>query len=125
MKGYPTLEEIRKDYESLYEKIKDIDTLEKLAKVWWTTTEVNGMDDWRMEEIKQSEIDWFRYEQWGCLDYIYVYFENGKITDIKFDVWCDKHEFNFIEFETVEHLTEELYNKYINDTELYMLRNVW
>ena len=125
MKDYPTLEEIRKDYESLYEKIKNIDTLEKLANVWWTTTEVNGMDDWGMEDIEQSEIDWFRYEQWGCLDYIYVYFENGKITDIKFDVWCDKYEFDFIEFETLEHLTEELYNKYINDTELYMSRNVW
>lgn len=108
---YPTMEEIKRDYNELMEIIKDVKTIEQAIeirdtyKIW---VEINGVsiDEYvNRKKGTNEDIEWIRYENYGCLSYIYDWF-NGKPI---FDVWSNGLEYEFITDITIDNLTEELY----------------
>ena len=115
---FPTMEEIKRDYNELMEIIKDVKTIEQakqLEKEKKFIIEINGMSigefltpDNNDCVCTDKDIEWIRYEVYGCLSYIYQRFDNGKIW---FDVWSDYCYDEFIRDITIDELTEELYEK--------------
>lgn len=112
---FPTMEEIKRDYNELMEIIKDVKTIEQ-AKVLEKdfTIEINGMsiEEFLMPDSNgyvctDKDIEWIRYEVYGCLSYIYQRLD-GKIW---FDVWSNYCYYEFITDITIDVLTEELYEK--------------
>ena len=112
---FPTIEEIKKDYNELMEIIKDVRTIEQIKELDEQkkfTIEINGMSIGEFLEVDNDgyvgtdkDIEWVRYESYGCLSYIYDRF-NGKPM---FDVWCDYGYYDFITDITIDELTEDLY----------------
>ncbi len=118
---FPTLEEIRRDYAELVALIDGVRTIEqakKLEESHRLRVEINGMsiDEFENGLITISgrngcrgtneEIEWIRYDRYGCLSYIYDRFDGKPV----FDVWgnaCYGEE--FISDVTIEDLTEEKY----------------
>lgn len=114
---FPTIEEIKRDYNELMEIIKDVKTIEQAKQLEkdFTIIEINGMsiDEFLTPDnngyvCTDKDIEWIRYEVYGCLSYIYQRFDNGKIW---FDVWSDFLYDEFIRDITIDKLTEDLYNK--------------
>lgn len=114
---FPTIEEIKRDYNELMEIIKDVKTIEQAKQLEkdFTIIEINGMSigefltpDNNGYVCTDKDIEWIRYEVYGCLSYIYQRFDNGKIW---FDVWSDFLYDEFIRDITIDKLTEDLYNK--------------
>ena len=110
--GFPTMEEIKRDYNELMEIIKDIRTIEQvkeLDKQKRFTIEINGMfiDEFLKANGTDKDIEWIRYESYGCLSYIYDRFDGKPM----FDVWSDYCYNEFIMDITIDELTEELYEK--------------
>lgn len=114
---FPTMEEIKRDYNELMEIIKDVRTVEQAREMEnkGFIVEINGVtiDEYinggcHLNEGKTNEnIEWIRYEVYGCLSYIYDYF-NGKPM---FDVWSAYCYDEFIRDITIDELTEKLYEK--------------
>lgn len=113
---FPTMEEIKRDYNELMEIIKDVRTIEQAREMEnkGFFVEINGVsiDEYVSGEgIKEGKtndnIEWIRYEVYGCLSYIYDRFD-GKIW---FDVWSEYCQYEFITDITIDKLTEELYEK--------------
>jgi hypothetical protein len=109
---FPTLEEIKKDYNEIYNIIKNVNSVEQAQKLQTThklTVEINGnfIDEFLKCGGKNSDIEWIRVEAWGCLSYIYKW-SDGKIF---FDVWSDFCDYEFIENMTIDQLTRELYKQ--------------
>lgn len=99
---YPTLEEIKRDYSELVELVGNVTTIEQ-AENWNVkgkfTIEVNGeaLDSFKKNGGQDEDIEWFRYETYGCLSYIYFYIKDGAVDDIIFDVWSNKRDDDFIQ----------------------------
>ena len=122
---FPNLEEIKRDYTELMEIIKDVRTIEQAREIEnkeKLTVEINGLsideyvDGMRLIDgtrIKyrgtDKDIEWIRYEAYGCLAYIYDRF-NGKPM---FDVWCNVGDCEFITDITIDDLTEENYQEWV------------
>lgn len=114
---FPTIEEIKRDYNELMEIIKDIKTIESVKKISEEkkfTIEINGMsiDEFLSPDSNgyvctDNDIEWIRYENYGCLSYIYDRFDGKPM----FDVWCDYAYCEFITDITIDKLTDELYKK--------------
>lgn len=114
---FPTMEEIKRDYNELMEIIKDIRTIEQarqLEKEKKFTIEINGMsiEEFLMPDSNgyvctDKDIEWIRYEVYGCLSYIYDRFNGKPMFDV-FSVYCYDE---FIRDITIDKLTEDLYNK--------------
>lgn len=126
-KDYPSIEEIRSDYNKLMDLIKDIRTIEQaeeFQRKYNIPVEINGysIDDFvnGAKNINgradnrgtNADIEWIRYESFGCLSYIYDRF-NGKPW---FDVYSEKIEDEFIRDITINALTDENYKQWIYDT---------
>lgn len=125
-KDFPTIEEIKNDYNELLGLIKDIRTIEQamdFQRKYNTIVEING---YRIDEFvnglitidgraanrgTNDDIEWIRYESFGCLSYIYDRF-NGKP---QFDVFSEKLEDEFIRNITIDDLSEENYNQWVYD----------
>lgn len=114
---FPTLKEIKNDYYELTKIIEGINTIEKLKeldKKNILTFEINSMS---LEEFLEpdskgniptdNDIEYIRYDSFGCLDFIYVY-PNDKCKPM-FDVWCDYTDDFFISDITIDELTNTLY----------------
>jgi hypothetical protein len=115
---YPTLEEIRKDYYELMEIIKNVNSVaqaKELEKQGFII-EINGdtVNTFIQEGKTDEQIDWIRYESYGCLTYIYKY-ADGRVL---FDVWCSKHYDEFIWDTKIEDITEDMYNRAGSDANL-------
>lgn len=96
---YPTLEEIKRDYNEFISLIGSITTKEKavdLKHKYNITVEING-EFAEQYEGTDTEINWIRYEAYGCLDSIYVNFTDGIVNQIYFDIWSNKCDSVFIE----------------------------
>lgn len=114
---FPTMEEIKRDYDELMEIIKDIRTIEQarqLEKEKKFIIEINGMsiEEFLMPDSNgyvctDKDIEWIRYEVYGCLSYIYDRFDGKPM----FDVWSDYCYDEFIRDITIDELTEDLYEK--------------
>ena len=111
---FPTMEEIKQDYAELMEIIKDVRTIEQARELekQGFTIEINGMSidefvavDGNGYVCTDKDIEWIRYDVYGCLSYIYDRFDGQPM----FDVWCDYYFDEFIHDITIEQLTEELY----------------
>ena len=111
---FPTMEEIKQDYAELMEIIKDVRTIEQARELekQGFIIEINGMSidefvavDGDGYVCTDKDIEWIRYDVYGCLTYIYDRFDGNPM----FDVWCDYYFDEFIHYITIEQLTEELY----------------
>lgn len=111
---FPTMEEIKQDYAELMEIIKDVRTIEQARELekQGFIIEINGMSidefvavDGNGYVCTDKDIEWIRYDVYGCLSYIYDRFDGNPM----FDVWCDYYFDEFIHDITIEQLTEELY----------------
>lgn len=113
---FPTLKEIKQDYKKLLKIIKNVRTIEqaKVLENQGFTVEINGMS---IDEFTtpgsdgyictNNDIEWIRYEVFGCLTYIYDRFD-GKPW---FDVWCNYSLEEFITDITIDKLTPKLYEE--------------
>lgn len=114
---FPTMEEIKRDYNELMEIIKDVKTIEQVKQLDEEkkfTIEINGMSigefltpDSNGYVCTDKDIEWIRYETYGCLSYIYDRFDGKPM----FDVWSNLLYDEFIRDITIDRLTEDLYNK--------------
>lgn len=114
---FPTMEEIKRDYNELMEIIKDVKTIEQVKQLDEEkkfTIEINGMSigefltpDSNGCVCTDKDIEWIRYEVYGCLSYIYQRTDG----EIWFDVWSNLLYDEFIRDITIDRLTEDLYNK--------------
>lgn len=114
---FPTMEEIKRDYAELMEIIKGIRTIEQakaLEEEKKFIIEINGMSigefltpDSNGYVCTDKDIEWIRYETYGCLSYIYDRFDGKPM----FDVWSEYCYDEFIRDITIDKLTEELYKK--------------
>ena len=111
---FPTMEEIKQDYAELMEIIKDVRTIEQARELekQGFIIEINGMSidefvavDGNGYVCTDKDIEWIRYDVYGCLSYIYDRFDGNPM----FDVWCDYYFDEFLHDITIEQLTEELY----------------
>ena len=113
--SFPTMEQIKSDYYELLELIKDIKTIEQAQEFEQKTRmeiEING---WLINEYVErggtnEGIEWIRYDNFGCLDYIYNHLYNKYIM---FDVYSEFCDYDFIEDITIDKLTEEFLEKAI------------
>lgn len=113
---FPTMEEIKRDYVELMNIIKDVRTVNQAKEMESKgfIIEINGVSineylrgEGYNEGITDDNIEWIRYEVYGCLSYIYDRFDGKPM----FDVWCDYAYCEFITDITIDELTEELYEK--------------
>lgn len=113
---FPTIEEIKRDYNELMEIIKDVRTIEQAREMERKgfIVEINGVtiDEYingeGYNEGKTDEnIEWIRYEVYGCLSYIYDRFDGKPMFDV-FSMYCYDE---FIRDITIDELTEKLYEK--------------
>lgn len=112
---FPTLEEIVRDFSELYQIINNISRIEQLEKLINDfTIEINGMDiDDYLLYGNNEGIEWIRYENYGCLDYIYVrYHEDGSKT-ISFDVWSNLLDDDFITNSSIDNVYSN-YDRYVD-----------
>ncbi len=114
---FPTMEEIKRDYNELMEIIKDVRTIEQAREIEnrGFIVEINGVtideyvnDGGFLNDGKTDDnIEWIRYENYGCLSYIYDRFDGKPMFDV-FSVYCYDE---FIRDITIDELTEDLYEK--------------
>lgn len=114
--GYPTLAQIREDYANLMELIKDIRTVEaarEYDKEHPSIVEINGVcvDEFVKNGGTDKDIEWIRYEAFGCLSYVYDRFDGKPL----FDVWSDGSYDEFIRDIQIDDLTEENYTKWVKE----------
>lgn len=118
---YPTLEEIRRDYNELVEMVGNVVTIEQ-AKEWNQkdkfTIEINGenLEEFINNDGTDTDIKHIRYEAYGCLAYIYFYIKNGVVDDIVFDVWSNKCDADFIQDSSIGNI-EANYEMYVSFSE--------
>lgn len=125
--NFPTMEEIKRDYNELMNMIKGVRTIEQAKEMEnkGFIVEINGlpieefvneMESCYGESINEYEInnmiEWIRYEAYGCLSYIYDRFDGKPM----FDVWSEYCYDEFIRDITIDDLTEELYNNAIEES---------
>ena len=114
---FPTLEEIRSDYNELVAMVGNPFTVAavELLQVAHPSLflEVNGdpADEYIARGGTDSGIDWVRVDSFGCLDYIY-FFRNGRVW---FDVWSNWLYDDFIIDTTAERLTAEVYAQAVEE----------
>lgn len=108
---FPTLQEIKRDYYELMEIIKEIRTIKQAKDLQGKgfIVEINGesIEDYINEGYADSDIEWIRYENYGCLWFIYDRFDGKPM----FDIWSNFCFDDFITDITIDKLTEELYQK--------------
>lgn len=63
-----------------------------------------------------KDIEWIRYESYGCLAYIYVYIKNGIVKDVVFDIWSNKWDSQFVENTSIGNI-ETNYDSYVDIAE--------
>ena len=112
--GFPTIEEIKSDYYELLVLIKDIKTIEQAQEFEQKTRmeiEINGLliDEYIKHGGTNKDIKWIRYDNFGCLYYIYNFLNESII----FDVYAEYCDCEFIENITIDELTEEFLEKEI------------
>ena len=118
---YPTLSEIVRDYQEIVEFAQYANTLEELHRIQEKHPDLTiGINDGDMflDEFEycggtNADIECVRYEVYGCLQYIYFWFEDGKPTGtITFDVWSELWHNVFVEDVSIENIQEN-YEQYI------------
>ena len=116
-RDYPTLEQIKADYQKFIDRAGNITTIEDALPLYkeFEVIEANGDDINRYisEGGTNDGLEWLRYDRCGCLDYIYVFIKNGKVDYVSFDGWCDEGMVDFIDSITIDKLTEEVYSESI------------
>lgn len=88
--GYPSLEKIKSDYNELMDKIKDVRTVDdakRFSDENSIVVEINGVsiDDFLRDGGTDKDIDWIRYEEFGCLSYVYDRFDGRPMFDVSVD----------------------------------------
>lgn len=110
----PTLKDIIADYNevvNLLSNVTDIEELRKISKREHITIEINGDVDYdnKWEDIVNSNapIHWVRVDAYHWLDYIYFFYEDGKLSIIYFDVWSNEVDADFMMHCTIDTLEEK------------------
>lgn len=123
-RDFPSYEEIKRDHNELLEIIKDVKTIEQakeIAEKHGLIVEINGLPIDEFENgLKtihgrtdlhgtDTDIEWIRYEYYGCLSYVYDR-SDGKPV---FDIYC-KDGSMFVDSCRMEDLTEEKYEEIVD-----------
>lgn len=116
---FPALKEIIRNYNELVEYVKNITTFEQVEEFYpfykqYGEIEING-DTISEYEKTNKPIEMIRYEYGGWCSYIYCDIKEGKVSNIRFNVWCNKYECEFIDSITIDKLTEEYLQNAIKD----------
>lgn len=107
----PSLGEIRADYKAFRELTKYVRTLEDIKKLRHQfVIEINGVSISEFEEMP-TEIEWVRYDGYGCLEDIYDYLD-GKPKFLINCKECDELRYLVIGTITEKDITEENYKKW-------------
>ena len=116
---FPTVAEIEKDYNELYELIKDIKTLGQALDFYrehkGVEVTVNGYDILNLiTRDKKTKIGTISFSKYGCLENVFMYFDG---SDIEFNVSPKFNTvFPFIEnagIEEVSNMTDDGYEELI------------
>jgi hypothetical protein len=100
----PTIEHIKALYDEiipLLTKLKTKEDVINFGKMHHVTMEINY--DLAENYNEDEPIECIRCENWGDLDYIYVYLDDSQPM---FDVWCDFAGYDFIDGITIEKLEQ-------------------
>ena len=104
---FPTLEEIKRDYYELMDIIKGVKTIDQAREIeekHGIPVEINGVSiDEFVNGLKtingradgrgtDANIQWIRYEAYGCLSYVYDWFGAAPT----FDVWSNAADNDFV-----------------------------
>lgn len=105
------MEEIRADYKAFRELTKDVRTLEDIKKLRHQfAIEINGVSISEFEETP-AEIEWVRYDGYGCPEDIYDYLDGNP----KFQINCKEHdELRYLVIGTIteDDVTQENYKRW-------------
>ena len=122
---FPSLDEIKRDYMELMDITKGVRSIEQakeVAEKHKLIIEINGVS---LDEFENglktingrsgargsnSDIEWIRYEAYGCLAYVYDRFDGRPM----FDVWSNVACCEFITDIHIEDLTEENYKRWVS-----------
>ena len=119
--GFPTFEQIKQDYDELIAIVGEIKTIEQIQELVKSDygfslceIEINGygVDEWLETGGTNSAIEWIRYDNFGCLSYIYID-TNG--YEPMFDVYSEYCDYEFIDCMNMSRLTEDRYEYYKNE----------
>lgn len=114
--GYPSLAKIKADYTELMEQIKDVRTVataKDYAVKYPVMVEINGVsiDEFVRDGGTDRDIEWIRYETYGCLSYVYDRFDGKPM----FDVAVNDGGYEFITDICIDDLTEENYRNWVKE----------
>ncbi|MEE1505087.1 MAG: hypothetical protein UGF89_12695 [Acutalibacteraceae bacterium] len=119
---FPKLKEIKADYEELMKIVKDVKTIAQARAMEEKgfVVEINGVsieeyveNGGFLNEGKTDEnIEWIRFECYGCLDCIYVYTDGSPAM---FNVWSKAYEMDFIDTKTIKEV-ESVYEMAVATT---------
>lgn len=119
----PSIDMIRKEYNELVDLVGNVTTLKQvkeLVKSKKLIVEVNGGP---LEEIasdmEDTSVEWFRYEYYKHLSFIYCYIKDGKVTDILFDVYAKNMDECMIDSCSIDKLSEEVYKEAVEYVQQY------
>ena len=83
---FPRLENIIDTYKRLMDIIADIRTVKqaKAVECLFTEIEINGVNinEFIRNGGTDTEIEWIRYDNFGCLQYIYDRFDGKPMSDV-------------------------------------------
>lgn len=106
---FPKLEDIKSDYRELMGIVEGVKTIAQARAMEEKgfVVEINGVsikeyveDGGFLNEGKTDEnIEWVRFERYGCLEYIYVYTDGSPTM---FNVWSEAYEMDFIDSTTIK-----------------------
>lgn len=123
---FPTLEEIKRDYYALMDIIKGVKTVgqaREVEKNYGISVEINGVSIDEFENgLKtingradgrgtNADIEWIRYEAYGCLSYVYDWFGGSPM----FDVWSNAASCEFVTDITIDDLNPENYASWVSN----------
>lgn len=133
------LQTIKRDYESLMKIINDITTVEQLKslnnkdmfgyinvdnKSYYSVHDYDYDNDGKYminphyctghENINHID-NHILYGEYGCLGTICVCIDNGKISDIFFDIWDDENDYMIAEQVNIDEVDEDSFEFWMED----------
>lgn len=126
---YPYLDNIADDYNKLMNLVKDVKSLKDIEELVANKSfsiseiEINGMSvgfyKERLEQGFASDIEWIRYESFGCLDYIYVFTDRSRLPVFDVALETEGHIFENMTIADIDDMEsecwEDVVRKHMNE----------
>ena len=126
---YPYLDNIVDDYNKLMKIVKDVKSLKDIENLVANKSfpiseiEINGMSVGFYKELKErgiaADIEWIRYDSFGCLDYICVFTEESRLPVFDVALETEGHLFENITIADIDDMEseywEDVVRKHMNE----------